>query len=205
MDSSFGVLMMLTNQQFQQDVVRAFRKIMDDHAFIVAFADDCYIRLDSQKVSIHVRYDQHRSYEVDVSFELHGEKSSVRVPFTLGEIYREMKVPSASECSFLQTSEYPKVVSFLNSTCQILQSYCSHILKGDPTAFEAVKNRRTTEAAEYTRHVQFDSVKEKAAKAWSEKKFRDYVDLMRGFYDILSESERKKVFYASSKIGAKRL
>ncbi len=186
------------NATFVVDTVRtAFSKIMADYGFVVVESDDSSVRLNSSAVSIDITYDWRNSYEVGIGLcEVRNGVRTQSIPFNLGEVFRELRVPDSDRVSFIQSSRENEVVAFLNNAADNLDRYCQQCLAGDSGIFGAIAKRRGFEAIEYTHKVQLASVRERADKAWQQKKYREFVGLMGGFVSWLPESDKKKLEYA---------
>lgn len=186
------------NATFVVDTVRtAFSKVIEDFGFVVVESDDSSVKLDSSVVSIEITYDWRNSYEVGIGLcELRNGIRTQAIPFNLGEVFRELQVPDSDRSSFIQSSKENEVVAFLNNAAEKLVSYCPLCLAGDSGMFAAIAKRRGVESIEYTRKVQLASVRDRADKAWQQKRYRDFVGLMEGFASWLPESDKKKLEYA---------
>lgn len=188
---------MNTRLTFETIVRDTFATVMERCGYQVVEADECSVRLDSENATIIVRYDCRRSFEVGVNLsELEDGRVKRRIPFSLGEVFREFSVPNSDEIDFLQTSDLSQVRQFLLTAAKNLERYCQRILDGDRDAFSAVSKRRSREAAAYTQEVQIQGVREKADAAWREKRYQEFVDLLEPFEEGLSVVERKKLDYA---------
>lgn len=186
------------NTQFLSGAVAsAFAAVIAKYGFVVRNWDDATVVLDSPSARINITYDWRNSFEVDVGIsELRDGVQSPSIPFSLGEVFRELQVPNADRVSFFQSSKEADVVTFLNETAQRLASHCDSCLAGDAKQFEAIASRRSREANAYTRKVQLASVRERADCAWREKRYREFVLLMEGFASWLPDSDKKKLEYA---------
>lgn len=196
---------MYANKDFRLIVRKAMSTVMDAYGYDVveSESDDCYVRLDSTRSSIQVLYDCHHSFEVAVTFsELENGCLLRRVPFNLGEVFRECEVPDSPRHCYFQSTEISKVEEFLTATSDLLLRYCDSILNGDPQAFAAVNERRKREAAAYTNQVQIDSVRKQADDAWRNQRYEEFISLLREYKDWLSDADRRKFEYASKKIVA---
>lgn len=186
--------------QFVADVTTAMAPIIIEYGYQVIDSDDSYIRLDSGNASIQVRYDRRRSFEIGVGFsEQRDGRIMRRIPFDLGEVFREFGVPEAEARGFLQTSDPTKIRNLLAITCRLLLDHCRPILRGDMDAFAAVNERRSKEAASYTQHVGIEAVRNRADEAWRSRRYQEFVDLLGGFRAGLSDADQKRLDYAARK------
>lgn len=177
---------------FESMVLDAFSPIMAKYGYELVESDDCYVRLDSQNSSIQLHYDRRRSFEVGVGFsELVNGECLRRIPFNLGEAFRECGVPDANTSSFFQSGDISQVRCYLASVADRLMNYCEPILTGDRGFFEAVNHRRSVEAAAYTRQIQFQSVRDEADRAWRDREYDKYVNLLAEFNDVLLSRIRR--------------
>lgn len=200
MASAGRELDMTTDLGFRTDVLNALAPIIREYGYRVAESDDGYVRLDSDNASIQVVYDRRRSFEVAVTFsEQENGNLLRRIPFNLGEVYREFEVPESSKRCYFQSADVANVRAFLADTCGLLLDHCRPILAGDRDAFEAVNERRSREAESYTRQVQMAAVRKQADDAWRNKRFEEFVNLLGTFRDALSDAEKKKLDYALKK------
>jgi len=187
--------------ELRSHVLDTMRPIIREYGYRLFESDDRYVRLDSDTTSIQVAYDRRGSFDINVSFS--EQENGVllrRFPFDLGEVYRGFGVPDASNRCFLQSKDLSKVSAFVKATCDLLLEHCHPILRGDREAFAAVNDRRTREAATYTRQIRVEAVREKAEKAWRNEEYKEFVNLLGEFRDMLSDAERKKLDYASRKV-----
>lgn len=185
---------------FESIVRDAFASIIQRYGYHVVDADDSCVRLDSGGSTIIVRYDRRRSFEVGVGFsELENGQPKRRIPFSLAEVFREFSVPNANKIGFLQSSDLDSVHEFLVSAAESLERCCGSILRGESTAFSSVNERRSREAREYTQQVQIQSLRPKADKAWREKRYQEFVDLLIEFKSDLPIADQKKLDYAMEK------
>lgn len=189
------------NVTFKAVVLGTFASIMSRYGYELVESDDSYARLDSHSSSIQVHYDRRRSFEVGVGFsELAIGELVRRIPFNLGEVFRECAVPDAGTASFFQSHNILEVRSYLASVAERLMNYCEPVLSGDRRFFEAVNHRRSVESAAYTRQVQLQSVRDEADRAWRDKEYQEFVNLLVEFRDMLPESDQKKLEYAERKL-----
>lgn len=192
---------MNANASFEAVILDVFAPIMSKYGFVVVESDDNYVRLDSQNSSIQLYYDRCRSFEVGVGFsELVNGDNLRRIPFNLGEVFRECDVPDADVISFFQSSDILQVRSYLVSVVDRLKNYCEPILTGDHSIFEKVNHRRLVESAAYTRQIQLQSVRDESDRAWRDKKYQEFVDLLSEFKDLLPQSDQSKLEYAEKKL-----
>lgn len=191
---------MATDIEFRTHVLDAMDPIIREYGYRAVDSDDSYVRLDSDNASIQVVYDRRRSFEVAVTFsEQENGNLLRRIPFNLGEVYRQFAVPEASKRCYCQSADVAKVHAFLAETCGLLLDHCRPILAGDRDAMKAVNERRSREAAYYTRQVQVEAVRKQAEDAWRNKRYAEFVNLLGRFRDALSYTEKKKLDYASKK------
>lgn len=182
---------------FESIVREAFASVIERYGFRVVNADDSHVRMDSENSTIIAQYDCRRSFEVGVNFsELVDGDVKRRIPFSLGEVFREFSVPNAGEIDFLQSSDLSRVREFLSTAAEYLERYSQRILLGDGDAYSAVNERRSREALAYTQQVQLEGVRAKADTAWREKRYQEFVDLLKPLEAGLSIAERKKLEYA---------
>lgn len=182
---------------FESLVRNAFASIIQCYGYRVVDANDSSVRMDSVDSTIIVQYDRRRSFEVGVDFsELENGQPKRRIPFSLGEVFREFSVPNAANLDFLQSSDLSSVQKFLATAAENLDKYCGSILNGDPAAFASVNERRSREALAYTQQVRIQSVRTKADSAWREKRYQEFVDLLGEFKSVLPIADQKKLDYA---------
>lgn len=185
-------------QQSLESIVRdTFALIIERYGYEVVEATDCNVRLDAACASVIVRYDCRRSFEVGIDFsELESGVMKRRIPFSIGEVFREFSVPNAKKLDFMQSSDLSLVRKFLATAAENLDRYCSSILRGDSAAFASVNNRRSRESLAYTQQVQIQAIRKRADSAWREKRYQEFAELLGQFYTSLSKAEQKKVDYA---------
>jgi hypothetical protein len=182
---------------FESIVRNAFASIIQRYGYHVVDADDSNVRLDSVDSTIIVRYDRRRSFEVGVDLsELENGQPKRRIPFSLAEVFREFSVPNANRIGFLQSSDLASVHEFLVNAAENLERFCGSILRGESNAFSSVNERRTRESVAYTQQVQIKSLRPKADKAWREKRYQEFVDLLVEFKTDLPIADQKKLDYA---------
>jgi hypothetical protein len=188
---------MINEGMFSRKVESAFSPLIANFDFKIVESDDGYVRLDSPFVSVDVTYDFRKSYEVGVEFfELRNGLRHPNIPFNLGELFREHSVPDANRASFFQSSKEDDVVVFLREAATRLVEYCEPCLLGSSKTFESLAQRRSVEAAEYTRKMRIESVRGRAEEAWRTKNYRGFIALFNGLADSLPESDQKKLAYA---------
>ena len=197
-----GELNMDTSRTFREIVLELFAPIVSKYEYNLVESNESYVQFASNKTSIQLNYDERRSFEVDLGFSEYVNGECVRkIPFNLGEVFRECNVPAADTNSHFQSSDILKVYEFLTAVAEKLSEYCSCVLSGDPICFDALSKRRSTESVAYTRTVQLDSVRGKAMRAWENKKYQEFFSLFIDFKDVLSEPERRKLEYAEKQVG----
>lgn len=193
---------MNSHPTFESLVRDAFASILRRYGYRVVEADDNNVRLDSVDSTIIVRYDRRRSFEVGVNFsELENGQPKRRIPFSLGEVFRDFSVPNATKIDFLQSSDLNSVRKFLVTAAENLENYCASILRGEHAAFSSVNERRSREALAYTQQVQIQSLRPKADIAWREKRYQEFVDLLGEFKSDLPIADQKKLEYAMKALG----
>jgi hypothetical protein len=192
---------MSVNENFRAVVMDSFASVMSMHNYVLIASSDSYVRIDSHDTSIQVHYDYRRSFEVGVEFcELVNGKCCRRIPFNLGEVFREFEVPDANSISFFQSCDILEVHRYLVFIADILVSCCEPILAGDRSYFMSLNNRRSIESAEYTRHVMLRSVRNSADQAWHANEYQQFVDLLAEFEDVLPRHDQMKLEYAKKKL-----
>lgn len=189
-----------TEYDFASDALNAFHPIIVEFEYAVVASGDSYVRWNSENASIEIEYDRRRSFEVGIGFS--RQRLGVlltRTPFNLGEVYREFGVPDASDVSFLQSSDYSRVLQFLKSSCEILHARCQTLLAGSNDAFSALEKRRAQEAEAYTQEIVLAGIRQQADRAWRDHRYEDFVKLLGEEEHSLTPSELSKLDYARKK------
>jgi hypothetical protein len=190
--------MMITEKDFRKDVVDAFRSL-EALGFRCSTASSDSVRLENDKVVVEVHYDHRRSFEVGVELSLKGSHPGLEV-YSLRDVFRESGVPDADRHSFFQSQDYELAIQFLNETATLLASYSRPILLGEIQSFIALEDRQSREAKAYTLSIQLAGVRKQADVAWHKQSYRDFIDLLENYQEVLPESDRKKLEYARHKV-----
>lgn len=181
---------------FKADVMKAFSPLRP-YGFTCTHGSDSMVTLESDLVVMHVRYDRTRSFEVDVDIRSKHEGYD-HLSFSLRDIYREANVPDAEKHRFCQTTDYAKVIQFLQETAVLLNRYAQPVLKGDRDAFQRLREDQARAAAEYTLSVNLGVDRKSAEAAWKVKDFDEYIRLMQPYQGHLSATDQKKLEYSLS-------
>jgi predicted RNA binding protein with dsRBD fold (UPF0201 family) len=182
---------------FSEKVKAAFSGLIADYGFRIVESDDSYVRLDSSNASIDVNYDRDKSFEVGIElYELMEGQRIPKIPYNLGEVFREHGVPDANRTSFFQSTDEEAVITFLAKAAALLAKHCEPCLVGDPVTFTALAQRRALEALEYTRSVKYASVNERAKEAWQAKNYCAFVDMLSDPSIALTKTDHMKLEYA---------
>jgi hypothetical protein len=186
------------NNNFLAEAVRsAFGSIINDYGFVVTESESWLVRLESGQVIISITYDFSRSYEVSVGVcKLVGGVSMPNPPFNLGEVFRAAGAPTTSRVSCFQSTNMEEVSIFLIELAKQMGLHCQKCLCGDDGMFTALQRLRSAEASEYTREVQLNVSLKRANEAWKNKRYDEFVLLLKEFVSQLSDSDKRKFEYA---------
>lgn len=189
---------MMSKTEFVKMVEQSFERILRQYGFTVADGTDASAILVTDRIFVSVIYDKARAFEVLVNLGRFSDATTSKVPFNLGEVFREFAVPNSSQRSYLQSASISRVAEFLESVSIALAEHCDQILRGEEDAFNRVEIRRTIEAREYTLRVQLEGIRKDADLAWQQKNYNAYASLLSGLEPVLTDGDKKKLAFAAN-------
>ena len=182
---------------FKDHVLKSFDFLQSGYSFRCVDANDYSVRYESDAVFVVVRFDNGRSFELDVEIGQRGVLyDGQERPFNMGEVLRLKGVEKKEGYSFFQASDQSRLGNAINRLSELLKKYGDDLLRGGRFAFKSLINFRTRECEEYavTRDLKF--IRSEAEKAWKKKDYSKVVSLYGPVKSHISGSEKKKLEYA---------
>jgi len=94
---------MMSKTEFVKMVERSSERISRRYGFTVTDGTDASAILVTDRTMVSVIYDKARAFEVLVTVGCLSDATTSKIPFNLGEVFREFAVPNASNRSYLQS------------------------------------------------------------------------------------------------------
>lgn len=154
---------------------------------------DCCLKYSSSSVSITVSYGPPEFHA-----ELGFQKKSTSTPennFGLGDLIMAGHRPE-SWVAEAGTIGIESEVSWLASAIHAVEN---HLCSGDMTFYEMLASNRQSRTAQWHRKENLAVLRNKAAKAWEEKNWKQIVSIYQSITPELTAVEAKRLSYAEKK------
>ena len=183
--------------EFKNSVVKSFDFLQSDHSFSCVNANEYSVRYESDTVFVSVRFDNGRSFELDVEIGLRGVLyDGQERPFNLGEVLRLKGVEEKEGYTFLQASTQQRLENAINRLSSLLKLYATDLLDGNRFVFKSLADLRLKEGEEYALKRDLKLIRSEVKKAWKEKDFAKVVNLYSPIKSHITAAEKKKLEYA---------
>lgn len=190
----------MLNLDFAGPAKISFNFLVTEYNFKLVQANDFLILYESDKIFVNVRFDNDRSYELDVEL---GERDALfngrERPFSLTEVLRLKGAPAKDSYRCIMTSTQPVLVKFIAGLADRLKRYGAEFLDADKMAFEQLGDQREREGLAYAADQESTAVRRAVKDAWKEKDYHKIVELYESIEPHILPSERKKLEYARKK------
>lgn len=186
---------------FKDHVLKSFHFLESGYSFHCVDANELCVRYESDKVFVVVRFDNGRSFELDVEIGqrdiLYNGKERL---FNMGEVLRLKGVEKKEGYSFLQASGQSSLENAIDTLSGYLEKYGNDLLKGNRLTFKSLIDLRLREGEEYAIARDLRFIRHEAEKAWKKRDYRKFVSLYDPIKPYMTGSEKKKLEYAERKL-----
>lgn len=179
--------------KFEYEVHKAFGFLIEEYKCKCVSSDVTIVRYESDKIKINI-YHGKGSYELGFQIALKNRKSEgEELFFSLKEI-----IDYYEGCDFkpFQTSTEAGVQKFVPIMAELVKKYALEGIKGDENFFINLSKNRTKW---FTKYI-IDMVRPEAEKAWKDKDYNRYIELMGEYENQLLPSEKKKIEFIRKRI-----
>lgn len=163
----------------------AFQDLITRFGYTLAQTGPELVRYDGRGVSVWVRFDRHRSYELGVEI-VRGERR-----FSLGEVLRLAGADDGVATA--QVVQQAALSRAVEGMARALVTYGADVLRGDAIAFENLAALSQNEAAAYQHANDLRFAISDARAAWDRGDFAQVVATLTPFEPALSPSELKRL------------
>jgi hypothetical protein len=182
---------------FQRIAKESFDALAEQHGLTLVYESEVRLEYTSKRVRMLVNFDNGRSYEFAVAFNLVGSEAEQQ-PYSLAEVLRLKKHAEATSIEGQQIDTQSGLDAALKRAARLASEYASEQLDGSAEAFEQLAKQRAAEAREYGLARDLRAARFQADRAWQEKDFATVVRLYRPLLSHLSPSEVKRFEFASA-------
>ncbi len=187
------------NSIFEKEVAHAFKPLCKRFGFRQTLSGPLMCRFESEKVFVNIFFDVGRSYELGIAI---GPINFIEPGFSLAEILNYKHAPEAANWSFIQAGKESSIPPLVRGLSELLIKYAYSFLTEGEVAFANLVTFRKKECHDYQQKINLKRVRAQAEVAWSEKRYHDFVALMKEHSSALSTVEIEKLHYAEKKSSA---
>jgi hypothetical protein len=183
---------------FRRIAKESFGALAEQHGLTLVYESEVRLEYKSKRVRMLVNFDNGRSYELAVAFNLVGSDAEQQ-PYSLAEVLRLKKHAEATSIEGQQIDTQSSLDAALKKAARLASEYASEQLNGSAEAFKQLAKQRSAEAIEYGLARDLRAARFQADRAWQEKDFATVVRLYRPMLNHLSPSEVKRFEFASAR------
>ena len=178
-------------------VGQIFEPFVRKHGFHPVSTRSNEVTYKSTKVLISIFYDDHRSFEVDVSVR---KLTDVEPAYSLDEIFDVLKVPLSERPMGYSVLGPEDLKLLVIRITELLETYACEFLDGNCEAWSRLLTQRARDSAAVFASVKLKDAKVAAQAAWSSGNYAAVVKAFEGFVSLLSPSELAKLKFARRRI-----
>lgn len=184
--------------KFSSSVRKSFRFLINDYGFELVKEEPTFVRYETDQLFVNI-YHGRLSYELgfECGLQSRGEESRYR----LDTLLRGLLGNAHNKQIFYQASNKEAVASCLGKIANMVEEYCSSILRAEDSAFAKVERASAEEGQELTEKYTIEPVREKAEQAWRKKEYEKVRSLYKAIEDKLSSLEFKRLKYLDKHLG----
>lgn len=174
----------MTAIDFQKFCREAFAFLEETYGCQPTMSGDGMVQYGCGTVTVTIRYDYKRSYELEAEFALAGQAEPA---FSLGEVLllNRGAMPQAVQATTGQALE-----GFIHETAQLVKAYANDALKGNPLEFDRLSEQRKRVFKEQREEQRRQDAIGAAQEAWEK---RDYLAVVRLLSPIEAELSPSKI------------
>lgn len=183
------------NRTFPDVVIESFAFLEHDYGYQVTECGSTRVVYETDCVWIAVYYGR-QSFELGVEFcrkQLGVEMTEV---VRLSTVLAALVGPSHALPTFFQTSNSSVLVTSVRRIADIVRAECAPILAGDAKAFDQVARRAKVENEIAIRQLQVRPLRERAAMAWRDRNYTEYIANCEALGRDMTPVEAAKLAYA---------
>jgi hypothetical protein len=145
-------------------------------------------------------------YHGRASFELGVEIARLSSPDEKVSLYDAVAWAGAEKTEGLgqhvvfQVSNRKDVQDFVPRLARLVEKYAGPFLRGDASAYQAVKEASFKNTADYVKRINLNRIRDKAETAWHEKNYSQVVELYSSMREDLTKVETGRVSYAEKQL-----
>lgn len=183
---------------FADLVARHFDSVTKEHGLLRLSADQGHVRYENETVSVSVKYDGARSFELRVEIGQKIPGGADRL-LSLGEILRLKNVVAATAIDDRTARNTGQLSEGLRLLAEFVQNYAVDFLSGDGAAFDRVAEQRALESSAYALGANLRSARAKAQSAWEQKNYSAVVAALAPVRFHLSPAETKRLEFSAKR------
>lgn len=149
-------------------------------------AHDGYIKFNKKTISVVFSYDYNRGKDLD----FYITTDICEYSFELPELQNALVIESA------KNFEYNKWVSCIK---ELIALHGEKLFKPDYSFYKQMCEKKKEQTAQYNKQRELKQKINEADKAWTAKKYKDFLSILHPYEEELSEAYRKKLLYAKSR------
>jgi len=181
---------------FIEEVLTQYDFLIKEYKFQCVKKDVTFVRYESKNVFINI-YHGRISYELGFQIGLLTDKGDIpEQHYTLSEIIESEGALDDTGYTYLQASTKEALKISIPRMAELVRKYAANYLLGNVTRFEKLALIQKRRSDEYIKEMELKRIRPKAEKAWQNKKYKEFVDLLEPIEKELEPSEFKKLQYA---------
>jgi hypothetical protein len=170
-------------------------KFLESYGFKIVKEDLGFIRYENTSYFINICHGR-ISYELHIELGHRGSEDRYDLEDIIG-----MTDPIEEGKYFRPMPYTPESLDkFIEMHVQLLKKYGESLLNGDANTWDELHKYHERSVIKYWNNMQRESIQEKAAIAFRERRYSDFIKLYAGLEADLTQLERKKIEYAKRKI-----
>jgi hypothetical protein len=182
---------------FETEVEATFGRVLSAYGFRRVGSTPFCVRFENEDVFVNVRYDEARSFELDVEI---GQTNTLfggsERPFNIGEVLRLRGAEAKEEYDFICAETPSGLRPALDRLSRLLITYGGDLLSNDLRAFEALSRLRNEEAKAYAAEGRLRTMRARALDAWAKKDYVRFVKLFEPQKHLLTPEETNRLEHA---------
>lgn len=160
------------------------------------------VRFENEDVFVDIRYDEGRSFEMDV--EIGQKRASFaggEPPYTIGEVLRLRSPEATAGREIVVAEDSTALTSGLQKLKRFLIDYGGDLLANDAATFDALLALRDRETTAYAAEGRLRARRARARVAWDEKDYARFIRILGSEVDRLTAEELIQLDEARKQVG----
>lgn len=179
-----------------------FLYLETENNFICSVEDKYSVKYENDKVVLIFTYDSRLSYELHLYFDSKTarENGKKRNYFTLEDLLEFNGDTEFKELRAIQISNSEILEKFIKRISSAIQQYGKEVLIGNPYIFNELEKEVSIKILRYNDKMELKSILSEASKAWEQKDYTKYYEILNPYKDRLSEVDHKRLSFASKRL-----